>query len=476
MNESHQERMEKIVSLCKRRGFIFPSSEIYGGFTGVYDYGHYGTLFFNNVKAEWWKNMVQTRLDVVGLDSAIFMHPTTWKASGHLDSFGDPQIDCRKCKSRFRADHVLEEFGINADKQPIDVVNAELDKLRVEKKLVCANCKSSDLTEAKDFNLLVRTNFGSPVGDLRTLPEEDIVYPRGETCQGIYLEYKNTIDSLHPKLPFGIAQIGKAFRNEIVAKQFVFRTREFEQMEMQYFHHQSQTNNIFEQWHKDRWSFYLDYGIPESKLNWHKHDKLAHYASDAYDIEYNYAMLGGFKELEGVHARGDWDLSQHSKFSGQDLSYFDEATKERFVPHIVETSVGVARMTLAFLDNAYTEEEIGEVDETGKKDTRVVLKLDKRLAPVKVAVLPLSKKEELSVPAQALWKKLSKKMFVEYDDTQSIGKRYRRQDEIGTPYCVTVDFDTLTDNAVTVRDRDTMQQERVPIIDLELYLLKNLEV
>lgn len=464
--------MEKIVSLCKRRGFIFPSSEIYGGFSGVYDYGHYGTLLFDNVKNEWWKAMVQTRMDIVALDSAIFMHPTTWKASGHLDSFGDPQIDCRKCKSRFRADHVLEGFGVNADKQPLNVVNAELDTLRAEKKLVCDNCGSADLTEARDFNLLVRTNFGSPVGDLQTLPEEYITYPRGETCQGIYLEYKNTIDSLHPKLPFGIAQIGKAFRNEIVAKQFVFRTREFEQMEMQYFHHPSQTKEIFEKWHKDRWSFYLEYGIPEAKLNWHKHDKLAHYASEAYDIEYNYAMLGGFKELEGVHARGDWDLSQHSKFSGVDLSYFDEATKERFIPHIVETSVGVARMTLAFLDNAYTEEEIGEKDENGVQDTRIVLKLDKRLSPVKVAILPLSKKEELSSVAKEIWKTLSKRMFVEYDDTQSIGKRYRRQDEIGTPYCVTVDFDTLTDGAVTVRDRDTMKQERVKLVDLEAYFSK----
>lgn len=435
----------------------------------MYDYGHYGTLLFNNVKNEWWKKVVQERMDMVALDSAIFMHPTTWRASGHLESFGDPQIDCRKCKSRFRADHVLEEFGINADKQPLEVVNSELDKLRAEKKLVCSNCSSTDLTEAKDFNLLVRTNFGSPIGDLKTLPEEYITYPRGETCQGIYLEYKNTIDSIHPKLPFGIAQIGKAFRNEIVAKQFVFRTREFEQMEMQYFHHPSQTKDLFEEWHKERWAFYLDYGIPEAKLNWHKHDKLAHYASDAYDIEYNYAMLGGFKELEGVHARGDWDLSQHAKFSGQDLSYFDEATKERFTPHIVETSVGVARMALAFLDNAYTEEVVGE-------DTRVVLKLDRRIAPVKVAILPLSKKEELSAPAKELWKKLSKRMFVEYDDTQSIGKRYRRQDEIGTPYCVTVDFDTLTDNAVTVRDRDTMEQVRIPLTDLEPYLLKNLEM
>lgn len=474
MNTTDQQaRMEAIVSLCKRRGFIFPSSEIYGGFSGVYDYGHYGTLLFNNVKGEWWKNMVQTRMDVVALDSGIFMHPMTWKASGHLDGFDDPQIDCRKCKSRFRADHVLESFDINADKQPLSFINDELNKLRAEKKLVCTNCASADLTEAKPFSLIVKSNLGSPTQELS---DETVVYLRPETCGGIYLEYKNTIDSLHPKLPFGIAQIGKAFRNEIVAKQFVFRTRELVQMEMQYFHHPSQTKDIFEKWHKDRWAFYLEYGIPENKLNWHKHDKLAHYASDAYDIEYNYEMLGGFKELEGVHARGDWDLSQHSKFSGVDLSYFDEATKERFTPHIVETSVGDARMALAFLDNAYTEEVIGEPNEQGIRDTRVVLKLDKRLAPVKVAILPLSKKEELANPAKEIWKTLSKKFFVEYDDTQSIGKRYRRQDEIGTPYCVTVDFDTLTDNAVTVRDRDTMEQVRVPIVELSCYFSENLAI
>lgn len=466
MNTESQARMEAIVSLCKRRGFIFPSSEIYGGFSGVYDYGHYGTLLLNNVKEAWQKNIVQERMDVVLLDSAIFMHPMAWKASGHVDGFNDPQIDCRKCKSRFRADIVLEGFGVQADKQSLEFINKELDKLRVEKKLVCANCSSADITEAKVFSLMVKSNLGSPTD---VLTEGNVVYLRPETCGGIYLEYKNTIDSLHPKLPFGIAQIGKAFRNEIVAKQFVFRTREFEQMEMQYFHHLSQTTAIFEQWHKDRWAFYLEYGIPEAKLKWYKHEKLAHYASEAYDIEYNYAMLGGFKEMEGVHARGDWDLSQHSKFSGQDLSYFDEATKERFIPHIVETSAGVARMTLAFIDNAYTEELVGE-------EIRVVLKFDKRLAPVKVAVLPLSKKEELSEPAKEIWKILSKKMFVEYDDTQSIGKRYRRQDEIGTPYCVTVDFDTLTDNAVTVRDRDTMEQVRIPIVDLVAYFSKNLAI
>jgi glycyl-tRNA synthetase len=424
-----KERFETIVSLLKRRGFVYPSSEIYGGLSGVYDYGHYGTLFFNNVRNAWQKSMVQEREDVVLLDSAIFMHPTTWKASGHVDGFDDPQIDCRKCKSRFRADHILEEFGVSADKQPLEFINQELDKLRSEKKLVCSNCKSADLTEAKRFSLMVKSNLGSPVD---TLSEENVVYLRPETCGGIYLNYKNTVDSLHNKLPFGIAQVGKAFRNEIVAKQFVFRTREFEQMEMQYFfnpkaNNSEATKKIFEEWHEYRWNFYKEYGIPESKLNWYKHEKLAHYASDAYDIEYNYSMLGGFKELEGVHARGDWDLSQHSKFSGQDLSYFDEETRERFIPHIIETSVGVARMGLAFLDNAYTEEQVGDLSDGKAGDTRVVLKLDKRLSPVKIAILPLSKKEELVTSAQTLFKTLSKKWFVEMDLSQSIGKRYRRQ-------------------------------------------------
>ncbi len=462
--QSTQDTMEAIVSLCKRRGFIFPSSEIYGGLSGVYDYGHYGTLLLNNIKQEWWKSMVQERLDVVGLDSAIFMHPTAWKASGHIDGFDDPQIDCRKCNNRFRADHVLESFGIQADKQSIEWINVELDKLRDEKKLVCTNCGSADLTPARRFSLMVKSNLGSPVDELS---DENVMYLRPETCGGIYLEYKNTLDSLHPKLPFGIAQIGKAFRNEIVAKQFVFRTREFEQMEMQYFHHQSQTAEIFKAWQQTRWEFYLKYGIPEARLHWYKHEKLAHYASEAYDIEYDYKMLGGFKELEGVHARGAWDLTQHSKFSGQDLSYFDEATRERFIPHIVETSVGLARMALAFIDSAYTEEVIGD-------DSRVVLKFDKRIAPVKVAILPLSKKEELTKPAAEIWQKLSKKFFTEYDETQSIGKRYRRQDEIGTPYCVTFDFDSLTDNAVTVRDRDTMEQVRISIDTLEAYLMEKL--
>jgi glycyl-tRNA synthetase len=463
--------MQEIIAFLKSRGFVFPSSEIYGGMNGVYDYGHYGYLLLQNIKNAWMKSMIQDREDVVALDSGIFMHPTTWKASGHVDTFNDPQIDCKNCKARWRADLVLEEFGINADKQSLEFVNEELDKLRAEKKLVCSNCGKAELTEAKVFSLMVKSNLGSPTD---ALSEENVVYLRPETCGGIYLEYKNTLDSLHPKLPFGMAQIGKAFRNEIVTKQFVFRTREFEQMEMQYFFNPKSLDNkatevYFDEWKEYRMNFYLDYGINKDSLKFYKHEKLAHYASDAYDIEYKYKMLGdSFKELEGIHARGDWDLSQHSKFSGKDLSYFDEVSRERFIPHIVETSVGVARMMLAFIDNAYTKEEVKEGEE------RIVLKLDPRLSPVKVAILPLMKKEELSIPAKSIWKDLSKKYFCEFDISGSIGKRYRRQDEIGTPYCLTFDYDSITDESVTVRDRDTMQQERVKISDLKKYLEEKL--
>ena len=460
----NNEKLDNLVSLCKRRGFVFQSSEIYGGFAAVYDYGHYGTLLKNNIRDSWWKAMVQLRQDVYGLDSAIFMHPKTWIASGHVDSFDDPQVDCKKCKNRFRADHLLEDFGIDADKQPLEFLNAELDKLRKEKKLKCPHCGSTDLTEAKTFSLMVKSNLGSPTSELS---EENVVYLRPETCGGIYLNYKNTLDSTRAKIPFGIAQVGKAFRNEIVARQFIFRTREFEQMELQYFLHPNMMKEKYEMWKNIRWQWYLDNGIPEEKIQWYKHEKLAHYASEAYDIKFNFQSLGGFDEVEGIHARGDWDLSQHSKFSGVDLSYFDEATKEKYMPHIMETSVGLTRLFLMFLDNAYNEEEVN-----GEK--RVVLKFAKHLAPIKVAIFPLSKKPELENVAKDVWEKLSQKLMVEYDVTGSIGKRYRRQDEIGTPYCVTVDFETLNDGAVTVRDRDTMEQERIQISELENYIAKKL--
>ncbi len=474
----------EIISFLKSRGFVYPSSEIYGGLSGVYDYGHYGYLLIKNIKDAWMKSMIQERDDVYALDSAIFMHKNTWIASGHVAGFNDPQIDCKKCKFRMRADHTLEDFGISADKQSIEWINAELDKLRVDKKLICEKCGSSDLTEAKVFSLMVKSNLGSPTD---SLSEENVMYLRPETCGGIYLEYKNTIDSLHPKLPFGIAQIGKAFRNEITAKQFVFRTREFEQMEMQYFFNPYLENGnvketYFKNWQDYRWNFYLNYGIDQNRLKWYKHEKLAHYASDAYDIEYKYKMLGdSFKELEGIHQRGDWDLSQHSKFSGVDLSYFDEESKQRFLPYIMETSVGVARMMLAFIDNAYKVEDLSKevINENGEKvikqDSRIVMKLDKRLSPIKVAVLPLSKKENLQNKAREIYKELSKVYMCEYDESGSIGKRYRRQDEIGTPYIITIDFDTMDETninfeTVTIRDRDSMSQERIDIKSIKSYI------
>ena len=467
MEKQENNVMEKIISLAKRKGFVFASSEIYGGMAGIYDYGHYGILLKDNIKNAWWKHMIQLREDVVGLDSAIFMHPRTWLASGHVDSFSDPQVDCRNCKARFRADHILEDFGIMADKASIEFINTELDKLRQEKKLVCANCGKAELTKARSFSMMVKSNLGSPVD---ILTEDEAVYLRPEACGGIYLEYKNTLDSLHPKLPFGIAQVGKAFRNEISARQFIFRTRELEQMDVQYFHDPADTARLFEMWKQIRYDWYLLYGIPEEKLRFYKHEKLAHYASDAYDIEYEFESLGGFKEVEGIHARGDWDLSQHSKFSGVALDYYDEEKKLRFTPHIVETSAGLARLMLMFLDNAYTE----VLSEEG--DTRVYLKLDPRLAPIKVAVFPLLKnKPELVKTAHDLYVELRKEFMCEFDDNGNIGKRYRRQDEIGTPWCVVVDFDTMTDGTVTVRDRDTGTQERIHKDEVENYIRERLK-
>ncbi len=461
MNEKKKTMMEDLVALTKRRGFVFPSSEIYGGMSAIYDYGHYGTLLKNNIRDAWWRHMVQLRDDVVGLDSAIFMHPTTWVASGHVESFDDPQIDCRACKARMRADHVLEQFDVVADKMPISYINEQLDLLRAAQKLTCVACGSKDLTEAKQFSLMVKSNVGSPTDHLS---EEHVVYLRPETCGGIYLEYKNTVDSTRMKVPFGIAQVGKAFRNEIVARQFVFRTREFEQMEMQYFVHPSAVEKSYDAWKAVRWQWYMDLGMTEKDLRWHEHDKLAHYASQAYDIEYNFRSLGGFKEVEGIHARGDWDLSQHSKHSGKTLDYTDDKTGEKFIPHIVETSAGLGRLFLMFLDKAYTVEDL----DGGA--TRTVLRLPAQLAPIKIAVFPLLKnKPELVEKARAIYDMLKIRYMCEFDDHGNVGKRYRRQDEIGTPYAVTIDFDTVEKGIVTVRDRDTMQQQAVPVEELESF-------
>ena len=455
--------MDKIVSLCKRRGFVFPSSEIYGGFTAVYDYGPYGVELINNIKNAWWREMVQLHDNIVGLDSAIFMSPKIWEASGHVKGFSDPLTECKKCHSRLRLDTLLEEAGIFADEK---MTEDEINKIFADNKdkIKCPTCGTKDFTPAKKFNLLVQSNLGNFTSDWTKEP----TYLRGETCQGIYVNYKNVLDSARVKIPFGIAQIGKAFRNEITARQFIFRTREFEQMEMQYFVKAEDEMKIYEEWREARMNFYINtLGFKATNLRWHKHENLVFYAKEAYDIEYNFPF--GFKELEGIHARGDYDLTQHAKFSGQDLNYLDPATNEKFVPHIVETSAGAGRNFLAVLTEFYKEEEL-------EGETRVVLALPPKLAPVKVAVFPLLKnKPDLVTKAREIYNDLRLDWRCEFDDNGNVGKRYRRQDEIGTPFCVTVDFDSLDDKKVTVRDRDTMQQERVEITQLKEYLTTKLK-
>jgi glycyl-tRNA synthetase len=464
MKEKNEEKlMQKIISLAKRRGFVFPSSEIYGGFSAVYDYGSYGIELANNIKSAWWKAMVQKNENIVGLDSSIFMHPRIWEASGHVGGFSDPLAECKECHFRARVDHILEEAGVFADEK---MTEKEINSLLNENKdkVKCPKCGKSNFSEAKNFNLLVQSNLGNFTGDWNKEP----TYLRGETCQGIYVNFKNVLDSTRVKVPFGIAQIGKAFRNEITARQFIFRKREFEQMEMQMFVHPDEAMDIYEDWRNKRWQYYLNLGIKEENLNWHQHENLVFYAKAAWDIEYKFPF--GFKELEGIHARGDYDLTQHSKFSGKDLNYQDSKTNEKYLPHVVETSVGVDRTFLAVITEAYTQEKLEDGNE------RVVMKFPKKLAPIKVAVFPLLKnKPELVEKAREIFEKLSDQYMCEFDDNGNIGKRYRRQDEIGTPYCLTVDFDSLKDESVTVRDRDTMKQERISIKDLESFLEKNLK-
>ncbi len=460
--KNEENLMQKIVSLSKRRGFIFSSSEIYGGFSAVYDYGSYGVELANNIKAVWWKAMVQKNENIVGLDSSIFMHPRIWEASGHVGGFSDPLAECKECHFRARVDHILEEIGVFADEKMTEKeINSLLTKNK--DKVKCPKCGKSNFSEAKNFNLLVQSNLGNFTENWNKEPS----YLRGETCQGIYVNFKNVLDSTRVKIPFGIAQIGKAFRNEITARQFIFRKREFEQMEMQMFIHPDEAMNVYEDWRKRRWQYYLDLGIKEVNLKWHQHENLVFYAKAAWDIEYKFPF--GFKELEGIHARGNYDLTQHSKFSGKDLNYQDPKTNQKYVPHVIETSVGVDRTFLAVLTEAYTEEKLEDGNE------RTVMKFPKKLAPIKVAVFPLLKnKEDLVKKAREIYQKLSDKFMCEFDDNGNIGKRYRRQDEIGTPYCLTIDFDSLDDESVTIRDRDTMKQERIAIKDLEKFLEKNL--
>jgi len=454
--EKGQEAMENIISLCKRRGFVYAGSEIYGGMAGMYDFGPYGVELLNNIKAAWWKEHIQRRENYFGLDSAIFKDPRVWDASGHTSGFSDPLSECKKCNTRIRVDKELGKIGVTADEKMSETeLNALFDEHK--SKIKCPKCGASDFTPVRAFNLLVKTNMGDFTGK-----DETPVYLPGEACQGIYLNFKNVVDTTRARVPFGIAQIGKAFRNEISPRNFLFRVREMEQADTQYFVRPHENKEAYEKIKQDRFDWYVRMGVKPENLRFKQHDNLVFYASDAWDIEYNFPSYG-FDELEGIHDRTDYDLTQHMKYSGTDLNYTDPETSEKYIPWILETSVGLGRMFLAFISEAYREEKVGD-------ETRTVLKFSPELAPIKVAVFPLLRnKPELVEKAREVYKMLREEMRTEWDDNGNIGKRYRRQDEIGTPYCVTVDFDTLENGEVTVRDRDTMQQEKVAISDLSSY-------
>ncbi|MEU5905281.1 glycine--tRNA ligase [Micromonospora sp. NPDC047527] len=453
------DRIDAVVSLAKRRGFVFPSSEIYGGTRSAWDYGPLGVELKENVRRQWWKTMVQQRDDVVGLDSAVILARKVWEASGHIAEFVDPLTECQFCHKRFRADHIEEAYEAKHGHAPTSL--AEVN---------CPNCgNKGTFTEPKMFNGLMKTYLGPVESD------EGMHYLRPETAQGIFVNYKNVETVARKKPPFGIAQTGKSFRNEITPGNFIFRTREFEQMEMEFFVEPGTDEQWHEYWLQERWNWYLDLGLSADNLRLYEHpaEKLSHYSKRTVDIEYRFQFGGTeFAELEGVANRTDFDLSTHSKHSGVDLSYFDQTKSERWMPYVIEPAAGLTRAVLAFLLEAYDEDEAPNTK--GGVDKRTVMRFDPRLAPVKVAVLPLSRNEALSPKAKDLAALLRKRWVVEFDDSQAIGRRYRRQDEIGTPFCVTVDFDTLDDNAVTVRNRDTMVQERVSLDQVERYLIERL--
>ncbi|MDD6792914.1 MAG: glycine--tRNA ligase [Thermobifida fusca] len=454
------EAMDTLVSLAKRRGLVYPSSEIYGGLRASWYYGPLGVELKNNVKRQWWRAMVQEREDIVGLDSCVILAREVWEASGHVDAFVDPLTECQSCHKRFRADHLTEAYEAKHGKPPANGL-ADLN---------CPHCGAKGaFTEPRMFSGLLRTYVG-PVQD-----ESGLAFLRPETAQGIFINYKNVEQSSRRKIPFGIAQIGKSFRNEITPGNFIFRTREFEQMEVEFFVRPGTDEEWHQYWIDTRLQWYIDLGINKDNLRLYEHpkEKLSHYSKRTVDIEYRFNFAGSeWGELEGIANRTDYDLSTHSKRSGTDLSYFDQETNTRFIPYVIEPSAGVDRTMLTFLLDAYTEDEAPNAK--GKMEKRVVMRLDPRLAPVKAAVLPLSRNADLSPKARDLAAKLRKRWNVEFDDAGAIGRRYRRQDEIGTPFCVTIDFDTLEDNAVTVRERDSMAQERISIDQVEQYLAERL--
>ena len=481
--------LQAIISHAKEYGFVFPSSEIYDGLSAVYDYGPYGAQLKKNIRDDWWKSMTQMNENIVGIDAAIFMHPTTWKASGHVDSFSDPLIDNKDSKKRYRVDHLIEAHAdklieeaaktadggtalrdlaaqLLADMEALLAKDdfAGLGTLIQTNKIQCSVSGTSNWTEIRQFNLMFSTELGSVAEDANT------IYLRPETAQGIFVNFLNVQKTARMKIPFGIAQTGKAFRNEIVARQFIFRMREFEQMEMQFFVKPGTQKEWYEHWKNERMNWHLSLGIPAKKYRFHDHIKLAHYADAALDIEYEFPF--GFKEVEGIHSRTDYDLTRHQEFSKKKLQYFDTEINQHYVPYVIETSIGLDRMFLLLLSNAYEEETIQKED--GTTDSRVVLHLPTKLAPLKLAVLPLTKKDGLPELAKALMDECKPSFHCFYEEKDAIGKRYRRQDAIGTPFCVTIDHQTKEDNTVTIRYRDSMQQERIPMSEVKALVLKHI--
>jgi glycyl-tRNA synthetase len=464
--------LRTLIAHAKEYGFIYPSSEIYDGLQAVYDYGAYGVELKNNIKKVWWESMTRLNENIVGIDAAIFMHPTTWKASGHVDGFNDPMIDNKDSKKRYRADNLIEdkanEYENNGEGAKAEQLLADMNRLLTAEdlkgvkeliethKIVCPISGTSNWTEVRQFNLMFSTKIGS------VSEEADVVYLRPETAQGIFVNFLNVQKTARMKVPFGIAQIGKAFRNEIVARQFIFRMREFEQMEMQFFVRPGEEMKWYEYWKEARMKWHLALGTPAEKLKFHNHDKLAHYANAAVDIEYQFPF--GFKEVEGIHSRTDFDLKNHQEFSKKKQQYFDTEINQNYIPYVVETSIGADRAFLMVLSNAYTEETVGEGEE---KKERTYLKLHPALAPIKAAIFPLVKKDGLPEKGRQIFDMLKYDFNLIYEEQQSIGKRYTRQDLIGTPFCIAVDYETMENDTVTIRHRDTMAQERVHISELK---------
>jgi glycyl-tRNA synthetase len=481
--------LQAIISHAKEYGFVFPSSEIYDGLSAVYDYGPYGAQLKKNIRDYWWKSMTQMNDHIVGIDAAIFMHPTTWKASGHVDSFSDPLIDNKDSKKRYRVDHLIEAHADKLNEEAAKAADggaalrdratklladmetllanddfAGLGALIQDNKIQCSISGTSNWTVIRQFNLMFSTELGSVAEDANT------IYLRPETAQGIFVNFLNVQKTARMKIPFGIAQTGKAFRNEIVARQFIFRMREFEQMEMQFFVKPGTQKEWYEHWKNERMNWHLSLGIAADKYRFHDHVKLAHYADAALDIEYEFPF--GFKEVEGIHSRTDYDLTRHQEFSKKKLQYFDTEINQHYVPYVIETSIGLDRMFLLILSNSYEEEQIQKED--GTTDSRVVLHLPAKLAPIKLAVLPLTKKDGLPELAKALMDECKPSFYCFFEEKDAIGKRYRRQDAIGTPFCVTIDHQTKEDNTVTVRFRDSMQQERIPMSEVKALVLKHI--